>query len=199
MSNIFFQEIQNTRGCFFTSAIIKEYKSSLYHGINFLKITFTSCYILNYSLFFISKQVETVKEKRRMAVQFSKAGLEVSHSDQFFKTCFDGASYETEDESKSISEHRNDHVQPMVTETEVDASHSLVISQELGSCKQLNLKSGSVSGFSTEEAPGQDNYKHVREDSMDFSPASCPHDSTKASDLMVCFSYINKFWDLKYG
>ncbi|XP_021656062.2 ATP-dependent RNA helicase DEAH13 isoform X2 [Hevea brasiliensis] len=127
-------------------------------------------------------RVETVREKRRMAVQFSKAGLEVSHGDQPFKMCTDGASCKIEVESKSINwlnMNKNDHLQPMVRETEVDASDSLAISQELVSyCKQLNSNSGSVSGFSSEEVPSE-------EDSIGFSPTSCCHDTRKTSHLMV--------------
>ncbi|KAF2304723.1 hypothetical protein GH714_037713 [Hevea brasiliensis] len=129
-------------------------------------------------------RVETVREKRRMAVQFSKAGLEVSHGDQPFKMCTDGASCKIEVESKSInwlSMNKNDHLQPMVRETEVDASDSLAISQELVSyCKQLNSNSGSVSGFSSEEVPSE-------EDSIGFSPTSCCHDTRKTSHLMFLY------------
>ncbi|KAJ6870955.1 hypothetical protein NC652_036580 [Populus alba x Populus x berolinensis] len=99
-------------------------------------------------------RVETVKEKRRMAVQFSKAGLS-PQGDQPFKRNHETASFEIEaglDEIQSkMHMDEKGHLQPMVIGREVQnhASFSLVCHNPV-SGNELGLNGRSVSALSAE-------------------------------------------------
>ncbi|KAH8517291.1 hypothetical protein H0E87_005294 [Populus deltoides] len=133
-------------------------------------------------------RVETVKEKRRMAVQFSKAGLS-PQGDQPFKRNHETASFEIEaglDEIQSKKDmNEKGHLQPMVIGREVQnhASFSLVYHDPV-SGNELGLNGRSVSAFSAEEVPNEDNCTPTLEVPKKSSQASSDHDARKTSSLM---------------
>ncbi|XP_020535041.1 ATP-dependent RNA helicase DEAH13 isoform X2 [Jatropha curcas] len=129
-------------------------------------------------------RVETVKEKRRMAIQFSKAGLEVSHSDEFFKISVDGASWKTEAVPWQDL-NTNDQPQPIVTNVANDSSDSLATGLELGSGNEQKSNCGSVSAFSTEKFSGKENFKSSKEDIKISAPALHHCGSGKITQLMA--------------
>lgn len=133
-------------------------------------------------------RVETVKEKRRMAVQFSKAGLS-PQGDQPFKRNHETASFEIDaglDEIQSKKDmNEKGHLQPMVIGREVQnhASFSLVYHDPV-SGNELGLNGRSVSAFSAEEVPNEDNCTPTLEVPKKSSQASSDHDARKTSSLM---------------
>lgn len=133
-------------------------------------------------------RVETVKEKRRMAVQFSKAGLS-PQGDQPFKRNHETASFEIDaglDEIQSKNDmNEKGHLQPMVIGREVQnhASFSLVYHDPV-SGNELGLNGRSVSAFSAEEVPNEDNCTPTLEVPKKSSQASSDHDARKTSSLM---------------
>ncbi|KAJ6729417.1 hypothetical protein OIU85_020344 [Salix viminalis] len=135
-------------------------------------------------------RVETVKEKRRMAVQFSKAGLS-PQGDQPFKRNHETASFDIEAELDRIqSKEMNEkgHSQQMVIGREVQnhASFSLVYHDPV-SGNELGLNGSSVPAFSAGEVPNEDNCTPTVEVPKTFSQASSDHDARKTSSLMVCY------------
>ncbi|KAJ7008259.1 ATP-dependent RNA helicase DEAH13-like isoform X1 [Populus alba x Populus x berolinensis] len=133
-------------------------------------------------------RVETVKEKRRMAVQFSKAGLS-PQGDQPFKRNHETASFEIEaglDEIQSkMHMDEKGHLQPMVIGREVQnhASFSLVCHNPV-SGNELGLNGRSVSALSAEEVSNEDNCTPTLEVPKKSSQASSDHDARKTSSLM---------------
>ncbi|KAJ6686648.1 hypothetical protein OIU79_016421 [Salix purpurea] len=132
-------------------------------------------------------RVETVKEKRRMAVQFSKAGLS-PQGDQPLKRNHETASFDIEAELDRIqSKEMNEkgHSQPMVIGREVQnhASFSLVFHDPV-SGNELGLNGSSVPAFSAGEVPNEDNCTPTLEVPKTFSQASSDHDARKTSSLM---------------
>ncbi|KAA8543067.1 hypothetical protein F0562_021438 [Nyssa sinensis] len=99
-----------------------------------------------YSIMWSSRnigQVETVREKHRRSVQFSKVGLEVPHSDQPFK--WSGGvsnSFEIEPDSNKIWSRQdfdeNDFLQPVAAKTEVPSN----IPDSLGPYRETVCSSG---------------------------------------------------------
>uniref|UniRef100_A0A6N2NEP8 RNA helicase n=2 Tax=Salix viminalis TaxID=40686 RepID=A0A6N2NEP8_SALVM len=132
-------------------------------------------------------RVETVKEKRRMAVQFSKAGLS-PQGDQPFKRNHETASFDIEAELDRIqSKEMNEkgHSQQMVIGREVQnhASFSPVYHDPV-SGNELGLNGSSVPAFSAGEVPNEDNCTLTLEVPKTFSQASSDHDARKTSSLM---------------
>lgn len=132
-------------------------------------------------------RVETVKEKRRMAVQFSKAGLS-PQGDQPLKRNHETASFDNEAELDRIqSKEMNEkgHSQQMVIGREVQnhASFSLVYHDPV-SGNELGLNGSSVPAFSAGEVPNEDNCTPTLEVPKTFSQASSDHDARKTSSLM---------------
>ncbi|XP_065860429.1 ATP-dependent RNA helicase DEAH13 [Euphorbia lathyris] len=143
-----------------------------------------------YSLLQSSKnisRVETVKDKRRMAVQFSKAGLEVPHSEKSFKM---STSCEIKDESERIHsrqdmEDNDDILEPKTTDN-IDANNvcnPMATYQELVSGNKLGSNAGFTSVFSAEEAPCLINCKPVQESTKNSSLDLSSHAAGKFSEL----------------
>ncbi|XP_050236617.1 ATP-dependent RNA helicase DEAH13 [Mercurialis annua] len=132
------------------------------------------------------RRAETVREKRIMAVQLFKAGLEVPNSE--------GSSFETEAESEHFysrqAMNEDDHLlQPVVRETEatndtcdLSASYSY---GELGGGNKSGLDGPSVSLFSAEEFCSQDSHSPIQDKSRNFTLPACRHDNNEASQLLV--------------
>jgi ATP-dependent RNA helicase DHX37/DHR1 len=80
------------------------------------------------------------------------------------------------------------HLQPMVIGREVQnhASFSLVYHDPV-SGNELGLNGRSVSAFSAEEVPNEDNCTPTLEVPKKSSQASSDHDARKTSSLMVCY------------
>jgi ATP-dependent RNA helicase DHX37/DHR1 len=133
-----------------------------------------------------------MKEKRRRAVQFSKAGLEVPDGDQPFKRKGDdGAAVGTEpeiDESLSGQEFsEDDSLELMIVEREVlkNASFSFDSSQR-PVCGNKN--SGSVVGLPAEEVFNKSNHTSLQGDNnIDSLPSLRIDDGRESTKSMVCF------------
>ncbi|GLU07336.1 hypothetical protein SLE2022_242980 [Rubroshorea leprosula] len=141
-----------------------------------------------YSLLRSSKSIgraETMLEKRRRAVQFSKAGLQVPHYDRSSKERNDGDSLpETEAELDEINlrgnMNKNYLVEPMILEREVvnNASDSMGSSDEPG---------GSVDAMPAEIVPNEGKNASLDEDSSPMGKANeIPSDFTWNKDVQNC-------------
>ncbi|CAK7325113.1 unnamed protein product [Dovyalis caffra] len=134
-------------------------------------------------------EVETVREKRRMAVQVSKAGLEVPQGDQPFERSHRTASFEIEAELEKIQSKKDanekGHLQAMVIGRKVQnhASFSLAY-QDPVSGNELGLNGGSVSAFLAEGLPNKDNCKPTQEDPKNSSLVLSDHAATTTASLM---------------
>jgi len=133
-----------------------------------------------------------MKEKRRRAVQFSNAGLEVPDSSQPFKRKGDdddavGTGPEIDEISSGQDFSEDDSLQPMIVEREAlkNASFSLESSQ---GPVYGNENSGSIVGLQAEEVFNKDNNNSMQKDgNLDSLPSSCIDDGSESSRLMVCF------------
>lgn len=134
-----------------------------------------------------------MKEKRRRAVQFSNAGLEVPDSSQPFKRMGgdDDDAVGTGPEINEIPSGQDfsedDSLQPMIVEREAlkNAYFSLESSQ---GPVYGNENSGSIVGLQAEEVFNKDNSTSMQKDgNLDSLPSSCIDDGSESSRLMVCF------------
>ncbi|WCJ22267.1 RNA helicase family protein [Euphorbia peplus] len=145
-----------------------------------------------YSLLQSSKnisRVETLKDKRRMAVQFSKAGLQVPHSEKSFT--MSGALCDTKDESERIHSRQDveeddddDKLEPKITGN-IDGHNvcnPMATYQELVSGNGIGSNAGGASDFSAEEAPCPINSKPVQESIKNSSLALYSHDTDNFSE-----------------
>ncbi|XP_022757934.1 ATP-dependent RNA helicase DEAH13 isoform X2 [Durio zibethinus] len=149
-----------------------------------------------YSLLQSSKTIgraETMREKRRRAIQFSKAGLEVPHSDKFSNgregdnLCSSSEPELELEEIKSCKDISKNHIgQPMMIEREV-ASHAcdtLASSQELVSGKDLGLSCSPVHTLPTMEVTLKDNGAPLEEGIKTCIPKLSVNDGRKSSMVM---------------
>lgn len=134
-----------------------------------------------------------MKEKRRRAVQFSNAGLEVPDSSQPFKRMGGddddavGTGPEIDEIPSGQDFSGDDSLQPMIVEREAlkNASFSLESSQ---GPVYGNENSGSIVGLQAEEVFNKDNSTSMQKDgNLDSLPSSCIDDGSESSRLMVCF------------
>ena len=131
-----------------------------------------------------------MKEKRRRAVQFSNAGLEVPDSSQPFKRKGDdddavGTGPEIDEISSGQDFSEDDSLQPTIVEREALKSFSLESSQ---GPVYGNENSGSIVGLQAEEVFNKDNSTSMQKDgNLDSLPSSCIDDGSESSRLMVCF------------
>ncbi|XP_059660034.1 ATP-dependent RNA helicase DEAH13-like isoform X3 [Cornus florida] len=142
-----------------------------------------------YSLMWSSRnigQVETVREKRRRAVQFSKVGLGIPHNDHSFKSRGAVSTFsETEpyaDEIHSRQNHDDDNFfQPTIAAKEV-LSHVPV---SLGSFREsvcgsgLGANGGPDAAFPVREVANERDDTCMHDDVPNSSPTSCGHDGRK--------------------
>ncbi|XP_038681673.1 ATP-dependent RNA helicase DEAH13 isoform X1 [Tripterygium wilfordii] len=134
-------------------------------------------------------RVETVKEKHRMAVQFSKLGLEVPSSDQYAKIKSSDESCESEpglDESHIRQDRReNDSLRPIIVEREVldKASYSFFPSQWQVCSNDFGLNGGYVADQPPEELPSDEIVKSIQEDARisSLSLRSCDEKESSES------------------
>lgn len=131
-----------------------------------------------------------------MAVQFSKAGLEVNLSEQSFK--MNVTSNEPKEDSENLHSDEDikdnvDKMEPMVVEALVakNVSDPLATCQELVSGNEAGLNAGSISVFYAEEAPCQIDCNPVQGSNHNSSLALSSHSTGKASELKVF--YLSKF------
>ena len=135
-----------------------------------------------------------MREKRRRAIQFLKAGLEVPHSDKSSKgRDSDNLSFSSDpelelEEINSRKDISKNHIgQPMMIEREVakHACDSLASSQEPVFGKVLGPSSSSVDTLRTIEVSLKDNGAPLEEGPKTYIPKLPVDDGRKSSMLMV--------------
>ncbi|KAK9281521.1 hypothetical protein L1049_004424 [Liquidambar formosana] len=124
-------------------------------------------------------QVETMWEKRRRAVQFSKAGLDVPCSDQPFKRAGGNNVFcETEPDSENTRSRQKfeemDCAELMVVEREVlsTTSVSMGSSQEPVGSNELGIKGGYDAALSAKDITDKNSGTFMQED-LNNLPTSC--------------------------